>query len=193
MPGWFFSPSTSSLRTIAESSTTTTRTAPPGRRPGSAARAWDTDMSPPLDRQLDGQRDTVGGVAAPAGTLAIRHRLDDGVLEIEHLALRAGQPAAAHHVGELAGEVLHQRIGGRQLAGLHPEKRRHELARERQRQPTAQRAAKWTVKSHRRLEPRVVAGTERFPLDLADGLDAGEEPFLGHVRHGFVQLAGLFN
>src|SRR5262245_16983329 len=122
MPGSFFRPSTSSLRTIAESSTTTTRTGPPGFRTGSTARAWDTDMSPPLDRQLDRERNAVGRIAAPAGTLTVRHRFDDRVLEVEHLPLRTAQPAAAHHVGELPGQVLHQRIGGRQLARLHAEK-----------------------------------------------------------------------
>src|SRR5512139_2461021 len=110
MPGSFFRPSTSSLRTIAESSTTTTRTAPPGFGTGSAVRARDTGMSPRLDRQLDRERNAVGRVAAPAGAVTVGYRFDHRVLEVEHLPLRAAQPAAAHHVRELTGKVLHQRI-----------------------------------------------------------------------------------
>src|SRR4051812_44906252 len=105
MPGSFLRPSTSSLRTIAESSTTTTRTAPPAPRTGSSVRTCDAGMLPPLDRQFDCQRHAVGRVTAPARALPVRYRLDDRVLEVEHLALRPRQPAAAHHVGELAGEI----------------------------------------------------------------------------------------
>ena len=77
-----------------------------------------------------------------------------------------GQPAPAHHVGELAGQVVHRRIGGGELVRLIADERDDQLARERERH-----AARSDAGERRRRNV-----TRRTPASVALGTAGASRP-----------------